>query len=162
MPDYQIRKATEADVSTILRFIRELAIYEEAEDEVEATEASLTDSLFGPDSVTHALLCEKGGEPVGFAVYFYNYSTWKARHGLFLEDLFVTTSERGGGAGKQLLQYLAAVAVERGCARFEWNVLDWNEPAIRFYESLGARPQSEWVGYRMTGKALEDLAADGR
>ncbi|PAV24691.1 L-amino acid N-acyltransferase YncA [Tamilnaduibacter salinus] len=162
MSDYHIRKATDADVATILRFIRELAIYEEAEHEVEATEASLADSLFGPDSVTHAVLCEKGGKPVGFAVYFFNYSTWKARHGLFLEDLFVTPSERGGGAGKQLLQYLASVAVERGCARFEWNVLDWNEPAIRFYESLGARPQSEWVGYRMTGKALEDLAAGGR
>lgn len=158
MSSLSIRKATVDDSGQILQFIRELAIYEKAEHEVVATEATIAESIFGPESTVHAVICEKDGKPIGFAVYFYNYSTWLGKNGLFLEDLFVTPSERGSGAGKALLRYLARVAVSKGCGRFEWNVLDWNEPAIRFYESIGACPQSEWIGYRLTGQALLDLA----
>ncbi|WP_148861324.1 GNAT family N-acetyltransferase [Marinobacter fonticola] len=158
MSSLNIRKATADDAALILRFIRELAIYEKAEHEVVATEATVAESIFGPDSTVHAVICEKDAKPIGFAVYFYNYSTWLGKNGLFLEDLFVTPSERGSGAGKALLRYLAQVAVAKGCGRFEWNVLDWNEPAIQFYTSIGARPQSEWIGYRLTGQALLDLA----
>jgi GNAT superfamily N-acetyltransferase len=118
----------------------------------------IEESLFSASSTAHALICENGGRPVGFAVYFFNYSTWLGRNGLYLEDLYVTPEARGCGAGKALLKHLARIAVDRGCGRFEWSVLDWNEPAIKFYESLGARPQSEWVGYRLTGRALLDLA----
>ncbi|MEQ5834993.1 GNAT family N-acetyltransferase [Marinobacter sp. NFXS9] len=158
MSALNIRTATPADVPQILRFVRELAIYEKAEHEVVATETTVESSIFGPDSTVHALICERGGEAIGFAVYFYNYSTWLAKNGLFLEDLYVTPVARGSGAGKALLKHLAQVAVAKDCGRFEWNVLDWNEPAIRFYESLGAKPQSEWIGYRLTGQALLDLA----
>ncbi|WP_111493452.1 GNAT family N-acetyltransferase [Marinobacter bohaiensis] len=158
MSAIEIRTATVDDVPQILAFVRELAIYEKAEHEVVATEATVAESIFGPDSTVHALICEKAGQPIGFAVYFYNYSTWLAKNGLFLEDLYVTPDERGSGAGKALLRHLAQIAVARGCGRFEWNVLDWNEPAINFYESIGAKPQSEWIGYRLTGQALLDLA----
>ncbi|WP_165856361.1 GNAT family N-acetyltransferase [Marinobacter sp. JSM 1782161] len=158
MSAIEIRTATVDDVPQILAFVRELAIYEKAEHEVVATEATVAGSIFGPDSTVHALICEKAGQPIGFAVYFYNYSTWLAKNGLFLEDLYVTPDERGSGAGKALLRHLAQIAVARGCGRFEWNVLDWNEPAINFYESIGAKPQSEWIGYRLTGQALLDLA----
>ncbi|WP_308364242.1 MULTISPECIES: GNAT family N-acetyltransferase [unclassified Microbulbifer] len=158
MSELVIRAATADDVPLILRFIRELAIYEKAEQEVVATERLIEGSLFSASSTAHALICENGGQPVGFAVYFFNYSTWLGRNGLYLEDLYVTPEARGCGAGKALLKHLARIAVDRGCGRFEWSVLDWNEPAIKFYESLGARPQSEWVGYRLTGRALLDLA----
>lgn len=158
MPSSSIRNVTIDDVPDILRFIRELAIYEKAEHEVLATEASIAESIFGDGSTVHGLICEQAGEPIGFAIYFFNYSTWLAKNGLFLEDLYVTPAARGTGAGKALLRSLAQIAVAKGCGRFEWNVLDWNEPAIQFYESLGARPQSEWVGYRLTGQALLDLA----
>lgn len=158
MSSLNIRQATVKDSGLILQFVRELAIYEKAEHEVVATEETVAESIFGPESTVHAIICEKDSKPIGFAVYFYNYSTWLGKNGLFLEDLFVTPSERGSGAGKALLKYLARVAVSKGCGRFEWNVLDWNEPAIQFYESIGARPQSEWIGYRLTGQALLDLA----
>lgn len=158
MSELVIRAATAGDVSLILRFIRELAIYEKAEQEVVATEQLIEESLFSASSTAHALVCENGGQPVGFAVYFFNYSTWLGRNGLYLEDLYVTPEARGCGAGKALLKHLARIAVDRGCGRFEWSVLDWNEPAIKFYESLDARPQSEWVGYRLAGRALLDLA----
>lgn len=153
-----IRDALPEDAATILRFIRELAAYERAEDAVEATEDSIRASIFGPDAVTHALICEIHGRPAGFAVWFYNYSTWQAKNGLYLEDLYVTPEFRGSGAGKQILKRLAALAVEKGCGRFEWSVIDWNEPAIRLYKSIGAEPQSEWVRYRLTGQALQDFA----
>lgn len=159
MPELVIRAATADDVPLILRFIRELAIYEKAEHEVVATEQLIEKSLFGASSTAHALICENGSQPVGFAVYFFNYSTWLGRSGLYLEDLYVTPEARGCGAGKALLKRLAKIAVDRGCGRFEWSVLDWNEPAIRFYDSLGARPQSEWIGYRLSGQALQELAA---
>lgn len=158
MPQLNIRPATIADASLILEFIIELARYEKAEHEVKANRETIEQSLFGQDSVTQALICEQDGKAIGYAVYFFNYSTWLAKHGLYLEDLYITPEARGTGAGKAMLQRLAKTAVERGCGRFEWSVLDWNEPAIQFYQSLGAKPQNEWVGYRLDGQALNDLA----
>lgn len=153
-----IRRAQPDDVKTIMGFIRQLAIYEKAEHEVVASEAQTHDVLFGPHAHCDAMIAEHNGEPIGFALYFFNYSTWLGRPGLYLEDLFVMPESRGLGAGKGLLKALAKVAVERNCGRFEWSVLDWNTPAIEFYESLGAEPQSEWTIYRVTGQALEALA----
>lgn len=156
-----IRKAQPQDCALILRFVRDLALYEKALDEVKATEADLHGLLFAEHPRVFALICEIEGGAAAFALYFYNFSSWLGRLGLYLEDLYVDPAQRGKGAGKALLQHLAQQAVAEGCGRFEWNVLDWNEPAIQFYESFGARPQSEWVGYRLTGKALEDFAAAG-
>lgn len=154
-----IRPATPDDAALILRFITDLAIYEKAEHEVKTDVAGIRDSLFGDGSTTQALICERDGAPIGYAVYFFNYSTWLGKHGLYLEDLYVDPAHRGCGAGKALLQHLARIAVARGCGRFEWAVLDWNQPAIDFYESFGARPQDEWTTYRLTGQALLDFAA---
>lgn len=157
---YRIRNATADDAAVILRFITELAVYEKAGHEVEATVETLCASLFGPQSVTRAVICETVyGEPAGFAVWFLNYSTWQARNGLYLEDLYVTPDHRGAGVGKMLLRHLAQVAVAEGCGRFEWSVLDWNEPAIRVYEAIGAEPQSEWTRYRLSGERLKAFAA---
>jgi GNAT superfamily N-acetyltransferase len=153
-----IRPANIADAALILHFIRELAIYEKAEHEVLTTEESIRNTIFADDSRVDALICEYQGEAIGFAVYFFNYSTWLGKYGLFLEDLYVTTEQRGIGAGKALLQHLARIAVDKDCGRFEWNVLDWNEPSIKFYESLGAQPLNEWIGYRLEGSALEEFA----
>lgn len=155
-----IRPATSDDAELILRFITELAIYEKAEHEVKTDAAGIRDSLFADGSTAHGLICEHNGQPIGYAVYFFNYSTWLGKHGLYLEDLYISPEARGLGAGKALLRHLAQVAVARGCGRFEWSVLDWNTPAIDFYESFGARPQSEWTTYRLTGQALLDFAAD--
>ena len=154
-----IRPATREDAALILRFITDLAIYEKAEHEVKTDVTGIESSLFADDSTAHGLICERGGEPIGYAVYFFNYSTWLGKHGLYLEDLYVTPQQRGVGAGKALLRHLAKLAVARGCGRFEWSVLDWNQPAIDFYESIGARPQHEWIGYRLTGDALSAFAA---
>ena len=153
-----IREAIATDAALILRFVRELAIYEKAEHEVLATEDSIATTIFGENTGVDALICEHAGEAIGFAVYFYNYSTWLGKPGLFLEDLYVSPEQRGLGAGKALLQRLAKIAVAQNCGRFEWNVLDWNEPSIKFYESLGAKPLNEWIGYRLTGDALLGLA----
>ena len=153
-----IREAIPADAALILRFVRELAIYEKAEHEVLATEESITTTIFGENTGVDALICEDAGGAIGFAVYFYNYSTWLGKPGLFLEDLYVSPEHRGLGAGKALLRHLAKIAVARDCGRFEWNVLDWNEPSIKFYESLGAEPLNEWIGYRLTGDSLLGLA----
>lgn len=154
-----IRDAVIGDAPIILRFIRELAIYEKAEHEVEATIDTITSSLFGKDTVTSALICERDGQAIGFAVWFQSYSTWLAKNGLYLEDLYVTPDARGSGAGKALLKRLAAIAVEKGCGRFEWSVLDWNEPAIRVYEAIGAEALTEWTRYRLSGDALKTFAA---
>ena len=154
----EIRPATDEDVPAILGFIRELAIYEKAEAEVTATEAHIRRSLFGEEVRAKALICRVDGVEAGYAVYFFNYSTWQGRKGLYLEDLYVTPAHRGAGAGKALLQHLARVAVAEGCGRFEWSVLDWNEPALEFYKSIGASPLPEWVRHRMAGKALEEFA----
>ena len=153
-----IRRAERNDAGLILGFIKELAIYEKAEHEVLATESTIADSIFFEGSTTHALICEKDGVAVGFAVYFYNYSTWQGKRGLYLEDLYVKQTERGTGAGKALLKHLAKIAVENNCGRFEWSVLDWNEPAINFYESIGAKPKDGWVGYQLVGDELTNLA----
>jgi GNAT superfamily N-acetyltransferase len=154
-----IRPATADDAELILRFITELAIYEKAEHEVKTDAAGIRDSLFADGSTAHGLICEHNGQPIGYAVYFFNYSTWLGKHGLYLEDLYVSPEARGLGAGKALLRHLAQLAVARDCGRFEWSVQDWNTPAIDFYQSFGARPQSEWTTYRLTGQALLDFAA---
>jgi GNAT superfamily N-acetyltransferase len=154
MEKLSIRAATIDDAATILRLITDLAIYEKAEHEVKANEADIRRTLFATNSSTHGLICLLGEEPIGFAVYFYNYSTWLGKRGLFLEDLYVAPEQRGVGAGKAIFKHLAQLAVRQDCGRFEWNVLKWNQPAIDFYESTGAKPQSEWVGYRLTGAAL--------
>ena len=154
-----IRPATPDDAELILRFITDLAIYEKAEHEVKTDAAGIRDSLFAEGSTAHGLICENDGQPIGYAVYFFNYSTWLGKHGLYLEDLYVSPEARGLGAGKALLRHLAQLAVAWDCGRFEWSVLDWNTPAIDFYESFGARPQSEWTTYRLTGQALLDFAA---
>ena len=153
-----IRPAVAADAALILRFITELAIYEKAEHEVVATEADIHISLFGGNGPARALICSVDGVEAGFAVYFFNYSTWQGRKGLYLEDLYVTPACRGTGAGKALLRHLARIAVAEGCGRFEWSVLDWNEPAIEFYRSIGAWPMDEWVRYRLAGPALAAFA----
>ena len=158
MSNIEIRPAVTEDAALILRFITDLAIYEEAEDSVVASEADIRHTLFGQDSTTRAVICEIDNEAVGFAVYFFNYSTWLGKNGLYLEDLYVSPDYRGFGAGKALLKHLAQIAVARDCGRLEWSVLDWNEPAIRFYQSIGAKPQDEWVAYRLTGQALFVIA----
>lgn len=153
-----IRKAVPADAATIHGFIVELAIYEKAEHEVKASIAEIETSIFSAESPAKALICELNGEAIGFAVYFYNYSTWQGRKGLYLEDLYVSPKHRGLGAGKFLLRHLAKIAVEEGCGRFEWSVLDWNQPAIDFYDSVGAKAQAEWVKYRLAGDDLLNFA----
>ncbi len=158
MKDINIRKATIEDAALILHFVKELAIYEKAVHEVIATEEDIKNSLFNERVTAHAVICNKGDKPVGFAVYFFNYSTWLGQNGLYLEDLYVSPESRGTGAGKALLKHLARIAVNKNCGRFEWSVLDWNEPAIQFYESIGAAPLNEWVGYRLTGDALTAFA----
>lgn len=160
MTSYRIRPASALDAATILRFIRELADYEKALDAVEATEETIASSLFGEGSVTRAVICETAaGEPAGSAIFFKSYSTWQAKNGLYLEDLYVTPAHRGAGVGKMLLRHLARIAVDEGCGRFEWSVLDWNTPAIRVYDALGAEPQSEWIRYRLDGNRLKAFAA---
>ena len=153
-----IRPATIDDTGTILRFVRDLAVYENAEHEVLSTPAHVHKTMFSEGATAHGLVCEQDGQAIGFAVYFFNYSTWQGRNGLYLEDLYVDPASRGSGAGKALLRHLARIAVDKDCGRFEWSVLDWNEPAIAFYKSIGAQPQEEWVRYRMEGDALRDFA----
>jgi GNAT superfamily N-acetyltransferase len=156
--DLVIRLATAADVPTILRFIRDLAVYEKLEHEVVADEAALHATLFGARPSAEVLLAELAGAPIGFALFFQSYSTFLARPGLYLEDLFVTPEARGKGAGVALMSALARIAVERNYGRFEWSVLDWNKPSLDFYASLGALPQSEWTVQRVVGAPLAALA----
>jgi GNAT superfamily N-acetyltransferase len=155
----KVRPATPADVPVILRFVRELAAFEREPDAVTATEPMLAAALFGEHPAAEAVLAEREGEPLGFALFFHNFSTWEGRRGLYLEDLYVTPAARGQGAGAALLRHLAALAVARGCARFEWSVLDWNEGAIAFYRAMGAVGQDEWTVQRVSGDALARLAA---
>ena len=159
---FTITPATAADVPTILHLIRSLAEYERLSHEVVATEDSLHAALFGDRPGAECLIARTHGEPVGFALYFHNFSTFLSRRGLYLEDLFVEPAHRGKGYGKALLQQLARIAVGRGCGRLEWSVLDWNAPAIGFYESLGATLMSEWRIFRLTGDALQAFAAGSR
>ncbi|OVE82086.1 GNAT family N-acetyltransferase [bacterium K02(2017)] len=160
MSDIQIRSGTIEDSSVILQFITELATYERAKNEVIATVDDIQKTLFGKGATAHSLICSKDKECIGFAVYFYNYSTWLGKNGLYLEDLYISPKFRGQGAGIKLLKHLAAIAVANDCGRFEWSVLDWNEPAIKLYESFGAKAQNEWVGYRLEGSALENFAKE--
>lgn len=154
----ELRPATRTDVPEILRLIRALAEYEKLAHEVVATEAALAGTLFGDKPAAEVLLAEEGGRAIGFALFFQNYSTFLARPGIYLEDLFVEPASRGHGVGKSLLKAVAKLAVERRCGRFEWAVLDWNEPAIGFYRSLGAQPMADWTVMRVTGEALNRLA----
>jgi GNAT superfamily N-acetyltransferase len=154
----QIRPATPADVALILRLIRELAEFEREPDAVEATEEMLATALFGERPAAEAVIAELDGTPVGFALFFQNFSTWTGRPGLYLEDLYVTPAARGSGTGTALLRHLAGLALDRGCGRFEWAVLDWNEPAINFYRAMGAVGMDEWRVQRVAGDALVKLA----
>jgi GNAT superfamily N-acetyltransferase len=153
-----IRPAVPAESGLVLAFVRELAAYERLAHEVDATEEALAAALFGPNSRVFADLALWNGEPAGFALWFYNFSTFRGRHGIYLEDLFVRPAFRGHGIGRALLRHLARRCRAEGLARLEWWVLDWNEPALRFYRSLGAVPMDEWTVQRVTGAALERLA----
>ncbi len=154
----QIRPARPEDAEQILTFITELAEYERARHEVVASVEAIRHSLFSEGSTAHGLICERDGQAIGFAVYFFSYSTWLGANGIYLEDLYVTPQARGTGAGKALLRHLARLACEKNCGRLEWSVLDWNQPAIDFYLSIGAQPQDEWVRYRMDGETLRAFA----
>ena len=156
--NFMIRPATVGDVPIILELIRALATYERAPNEVTATEEGLVDVLFGKKPAAEVLLAFEGNRAVGFAVYFYNFSTWLGRPGLYLEDLFVSPEDRGKGYGRALLVRLAQIARDRGCGRMEWAVLDWNEPAVKFYRKLGANPMHEWTVFRLTGDEIAKLA----
>jgi len=159
----KIRPTTAADAELICHFIRELARFEKLEDQMQATPELLREQLFSSNPVAHAVILEDAhGKPAGFALYFFNFSTFMGRPGLYLEDLFVLPEYRGLGFGKVLLTYLAQVALQKNCARMEWAVLDWNKRAIDLYEALGAKPQSEWMTYRLTGPALRELAAQSK
>jgi len=155
----RIEPATERDVPELLRLIKALAEYERLGDHVVATEDQLRESLFGHAPSAEAVLAVADGAAVGFALWFHSFSTFLGKRGLYLEDLFVLPDWRGRGVGRALLQHLAQIAVARGCGRMEWSVLNWNEPAIRFYRSLGARPMDEWTVYRLTGKTLREVAS---
>lgn len=154
----KIVPATQRDVPLVLSFVRKLAEYEMLSDQMVATEELLREGLFGARRVAEVVLAYLAGEPVGFALYFYNFSTFVGRPGIYLEDLFVEPAHRGKGVGKALLIHVAKVAVERGCGRFEWAVLDWNTPAIDFYRGLGAVPLDDWTLFRLTGDALHRVA----
>lgn len=159
MTDFTIRPATPSDCAEILRLIGELAVYEKLEHTAVGTEEALREQLFGPRPAAETLIAERGGRAVGFALYFTTFSTFLCKPGLYLEDLFVEPAYRGAGIGKALLRRLAALARERDCGRLEWRVLDWNEPSIRFYESLGATVMKEWLLVRMTEAEFSRLAA---
>lgn len=156
-----IRPAARADVPLLLAFIRELAVYEHLEHQVVATEADLASALFGPRPYAEVVLACLDGTAVGFALFFPNFSTFLGKHGIYLEDLFVRPQARGHGIGRRLLVWLARMTLERGGGRLDWAVLDWNEPSIGFYRSLGAETLNEWTTFRLTGEALEDLARGG-
>ncbi len=158
----QIRPAVPSDAPQILAFITELATYENAGHEVTASAADIERTLCRGQGPAQALICSQNERTIGFAAYFFNYSTWQGRKGLYLEDLYVSPAHRGVGAGQALLRHLARLACEEGCGRFEWSVLDWNEPAIRLYQTIGAQAQDEWVRYRLAGDALARFAYGDR
>ena len=153
-----IRQAETADVPQILQFIKELAEYEKLSSQVTATEQALADSLFGAQKSVEAIIAEQNKIPLGFALFFHNFSTFEGRSGLYLEDLYVQPASRGKGVGTALMKHLAALALERNCARMEWAVLNWNENAIRLYKTLGSVPMNEWRVHRLTGEPLTKLA----
>jgi GNAT superfamily N-acetyltransferase len=155
---FKIRPAVAADVPMIVGFVRNLAHYEKLEDQVEVTDALLADALFGPRANLFGLIADVNGVAAGYALFFYNFSSFVGRRGLYLEDLYVDPGHRRHGIGKAMFQYLAQRAVEDGCGRFEWAVLNWNAPALKFYKSIGAVPLSEWQTQRLAGEALHKLA----
>jgi GNAT superfamily N-acetyltransferase len=161
VPDLYIRHASRDDVPVLLSLIRELAEFEKLLDHVQADQASLAEELFGSPRVAEALVAELGGEAVGFAVFFHNFSTFVGRKGLYLEDLYVRPHARRRGVGRALITFVAKIAVERRCGRYEWSVLDWNTRAVDFYRSLGAVAMDEWTVQRVTGEALQRLAQQG-
>ncbi|AOE85244.1 GNAT family N-acetyltransferase [Pseudomonas sp. TCU-HL1] len=153
-----IRPAHPDDAQQILDFIIELAVYERAGHEVIASVEDIRRTLFAENAPSRSLICLRDGRPIGYAVYFYSYSTWLGRNGIYLEDLYITPEQRGTGAGRRLLREIAREARANDCGRLEWSVLDWNQPAIDFYRSIGALPQDEWVRYRLDGDALREFA----
>ena len=159
LPDFQIRHASKGDCPLILGFIKELADYEKLSHEVVATPAILEESLFGDTPYAQVIIAEYQGNAVGYALFFHNYSTFTGRPGIYLEDLYVQPQYRGKGFGKSLLSYIAKLAVDRNCTRVEWSVLDWNEPSIQFYRSIGAKPMDEWTVQRLDGEELDQFAA---
>lgn len=159
MPNLVIRPAIIEDVEQIMQFVIDLAVYEKEREAVVATPAHFRQALFCEQPKAHCLMAEVDGKAIGFAVYFFSFSTWLGQHGIFLEDLYVSPESRGSGAGKALLQQLAKIAVANDMGRVEWSVLDWNEPAIQFYKSLGADPKNGWTDYRLTGDALTEFAS---
>ena len=158
MRNITIRPAVINDAETIRQFILDLAIYEKAEHEMLANEDHIRNTLFCENPQAFALIAEIDDVAVGFAVYFFSYSTWLGKYGIYLEDLYVSLEERGKGAGKALLKELAKIAVSKDCGRLEWCVLDWNEPSIKFYEAMGAKPKDGWTVYRLDGEALNSFA----
>jgi GNAT superfamily N-acetyltransferase len=158
LAEFEIRSATKSDMPIILSFIQKLAAYERLSHEVVATEESLRETLFGPQATAELAIGYCKDEPVGFVLFFHNYSTFLARPGIYIEDLFVEEAYRRRGFGRGLLLYVARLAGERGCGRLEWSVLDWNAPAIAFYKNLGAVPMSDWIVFRVTGESLDRLA----
>jgi GNAT superfamily N-acetyltransferase len=159
-PQLRVQPATEQDVPLLLEMARGLAEYERLPNAVTATEADLVKHLFGPRPAAEAAIGYVGDEPAGMVVFYSTFSTFVGQPGIYLEDIYVDESWRGHGLGRVLMQYVAKLSVQRGCGRFEWSVLDWNAPAIGFYEKLGARPQSDWTMYRLQGEALARLAAE--
>ncbi len=158
MADLAIRPAHIEDTDLIMQFIVDLAIYEKEPDAVVTSPEMIKQTMFCNAPQVHCLIAELDGQPVGFAVYFFSYSTWLGKHGIYLEDLFVSPESRGSGAGKALLKELAKIAVAKNCGRVEWSVLDWNEPSIEFYEAMGAMPKNGWTVYRLDGAALTGFA----
>jgi len=157
LENFSIKKAGEKDVPIILNFIKLLSVYEKLEHEVDATEEKLAETIFGGNSNVECIIGYIDAEPVAFALYFFNYSTFKAKHGLYLEDIFVLPEMRGKGIGKTMLLRLAQIAKENNCGRFEWSVLKWNKPAVDFYLSLGAKPLDEWTVFRLDENAISKL-----
>lgn len=155
-----VRPAERADAAIILEFIQDLAAYEKVPEAVVNTVPMIEQCLFGDQPQAYGLICEYDGQPIGFAVYYLTYSTWLGRHGLHLEDLYVSEAFRGLGAGLAIMRYLAQMAVTKGYARFEWQVLDWNQPAIDFYDHIGGKPVNEWLTYRLAGDTLEACAQE--
>lgn len=158
MSKVNIRTANIHDCGTIRQFIFDLAIYEKAEHEVLANENHIRDTLFCDQPQAYALIAEINNNPIGFTVYFFSYSTWLGRRGIYLDDLYVSEEHRGQGAGKALLKSVAEIAVEKNCRRLEWSVLDWNIPSIKFYEAMGAKPKDGWTVYRLDSEALKSFA----
>lgn len=158
----EIKHATSSDIPLVLSLIKELAEYEKLSHEVIATEDDLKNTLFGQRSAAEIIIGYLNDIPVGFALFFHNYSTFLGRSGIYLEDLYVKEDIRGNGVGQKMLGYIAGIAKERNCGRLEWSVLDWNKPAINFYKSVGAKPMDEWTVYRLTGEALDKFASGSR